>query len=120
MPRYIDADRFNSFGYDTKGYDFKSFDAGVECILKMIDDAPTVEPADIIQAQWISVKKQLPPNGLDVLIRFESNCAVGYYISAVDVWCIYTDNEGHADMVTGARPLFWMSLPEIPETQEDD
>jgi hypothetical protein len=59
MSRYIDADRFNSFGYDTKGYDFKSFDAGVECILKMIDDAPTIDAVEVVRckdcANW---KKQ--------------------------------------------------------------
>jgi hypothetical protein len=52
MPRYIDADRFNSFGYDIKDYDPKSFDAGVECILKMIDDAPTIDAVEVVRCKY--------------------------------------------------------------------
>jgi hypothetical protein len=117
MPRYIDADRFNSFGYDTKGYDFKSFDAGVECILKMIDDAPTVEPADIIQSQWISTKKWFPLHKQPILMVFSKNYVAGYYNDNEDMWFAY-DNNGWVSETD--MPLYWIPLPEMPVPQEED
>jgi hypothetical protein len=118
MSRYIDADRFNSFGYDTKGYDFKSFDAGVECILKMIDDAPTVDLKDILKSQWISPKKQLPKGEQDILLWYSNHhCIAGYY-DAKGNWWRYGDDEWMK--YREDAPKYWMGLPEMPVPQEDD
>lgn len=69
--------------------------------------------------KWINVKKQLPPEWEDVLMRYAEHCAVGYCtIDAFDgsqVWYAYADNEfvGTCD-----KPLYWMPLPEPPRKRQ--
>lgn len=49
--RLIDADLFESFSANYKGYDRKSYIAGAEAVLKSIDNAPTVDAVSVVRCK---------------------------------------------------------------------
>ena len=62
--RLIDADLFESFSANYKGYDRKSYIAGAEAVLKSIDNAPTVDAVPAVHCKeccyWKDRKVGLP------------------------------------------------------------
>lgn len=45
--RLIDADQFEGFSTNCKGYDAKSYIAGAKAVLEVIDSAPTVDAVPV-------------------------------------------------------------------------
>ena len=71
----------------------------------------------IENVKWVSVEKELPEKGKDVLMYFDSgNMAVGFWHDSdehITFWCAYTDDGFYTDC--DCIPTHWMHLPEEPE-----
>lgn len=114
--RLIDADyargRLISAGRAIKGTaDSKRFTKLIGILVDRIDAAPTLDC--VPRQQWISVKERLPDEGIDVLMRFEQNMAVGFRLECD--WCAYTDDGYYTDC--DSKPTHWMPLPEPPKEE---
>ena len=78
----------------------------------LINKAPTV-------GGWISVKDGLPKEMQDVLLKFPSNMAVGFYVEGG--WMVYSGGDWTTDICEDDEvPQYWMPLPEPPKEVDDE
>lgn len=67
--------------------------------------------------EWKRTAEELPPEGIDVLLNFTNNFAVGYWYKIHDNntsrWYAYSDNRDYTSCDN--EPTHWMSLPEPPK-----
>lgn len=61
--RLIDADQFEGFSTNCKGYDAKSYIAGAKAVLEVIDSAPTVDAVPAVRCG--ECRFYHPENGTD-------------------------------------------------------
>lgn len=67
---------------------------------------------------WIPCSKKKPKVGVDVLIRFEHNCAVGFYSNGN--WNINSGNGYYTGLTESEdQPVAWMPLPEPWEGEQE-
>ena len=125
--RPIDADAFECVcttlpdAVDSDSYLAGMF-AGMDEILKRIDDAPTIRLEDM----WISVKDELPPFDTDVLILGTGKDDAGDYVVAISSYAssLYGFS-GHAgwrlpwqSFSYNYQITHWMPLPQGPTRKE--
>lgn len=125
--RLIDADAFECVcttlpgAVDSDSYLAGMF-AGMDEILKRIDDAPTIQPEDM----WVSVADELPPFDTDVLILGTGKDDAGDYVVAISsyVSSLYGFS-GHAgwrlpwqSFSYNYQITHWMPLPQGPTREE--
>ena len=68
---------------------------------------------------WIPCSKKKPKIGVDVLIRFERNCAVGFYSNGS--WNINSGNGYYTGLVSSEdQPIAWKPLSEPWEGEQDE
>ena len=68
---------------------------------------------------WISVKDGLPKEMQDVLLKFPSNMAVGFYVKGG--WMVYSGGDWATDICENDEvPQYWMPLPEAPKEVDDE
>lgn len=123
--RPIDADAFECVcttlpdEVDRASY-FAGMLAGMDAILKRIDDAPTIQLTDM----WVSVADELPPLDTDVLILGTGKDDAEDYVVAISsyVSSLYGFS-GHAGwrlpwqyFSYHYKITHWMPLPGRPET----
>ncbi len=77
MSRLIDAEPFEVFMTNYKGYDMESYMAGVEAVLEAIDNAPTIEP---VKGKWIT-------NDCILNRKLCSNCNMYFDMLEADNFC---------------------------------
>lgn len=60
--RLIDADKFDVFAYDDRGFEFdtpsEAYAQGVEYVLEKIDEAPTVDAQEVKHGRWIEASNK--------------------------------------------------------------
>ena len=62
--------------------------------------------------QWIPCSERKPKAGVDVLLRFEKNLAVGFYSGGI--WNIHTGNGIYIGLFEDEdQPIEWMPFPEV-------
>lgn len=93
------------------------FKLATHSAIKDIKDAPTVE-SERKENGWSSCSKKKPKVGVDVLIRFEHNCAVGFYSNGS--WNINSGNGYYTGLTESEdQPVAWMPLPEPREGERE-
>ena len=120
--RLIDADKFLkeilTAGIGKTIIEYSESDIG-----NMIRRQPTVDAAELLREQWISVKDRLPDsNGLYIVTACDEGCAAGegiWYDTVVvtaeyynGCWTWY---EGGQEYDLDGIVTHWMSMPEPPE-----
>ena len=85
----------------------KGFDDGLEHVLDLIENAPTLTPPN----EWVSVEERLPEPGERVLA---TDCGfVGeFYINKRGKWQRY--NVNCSELLMALDILYWMPLPAPP------
>jgi len=87
-------------------------------VINNLKHAPSVEEIESAQ-KWISVKDGLPKEMQDVLLKFPSNMAVGYYVEGG--WMVYSGGDWTTDICEDDEvPQYWMPLPEAPKEVDDE
>lgn len=68
--------------------------------------------------QWIRTENQRPSEGMDVLMLFEHNMAVGFLRDKNEPlsWSSYVDDGFYTDC--NSEPICWMPLPEFQKEDE--
>ena len=92
-------------------------------MIKGLEDAPTVDAADVMRGMWISVKDRLPDsNGLYIVTACDEGCSAGegIWYDTVVVTAEYYDGswtwfEGGSEYDLSGIVTHWMPLPELPE-----
>lgn len=124
--RLIDADKFLkeilTAGIGKTIIEYSESDIGY-----MIRRQPTVDAAEFLREQWISVKNRLPDsNGIYIVTACDEGCAAGegiWYDTVVvtaeyynGCWTWYDGgNEYDLDGIV----THWMPMPEPPEERHD-
>ena len=90
---------------------------------RVIQSIPTVDAADVLRSQWISVKDRIPDsNGLFIVTACDEGCSAGegiWYDTVVvtaeyykGCWTWY---EGGNEYDLSGIVTHWMQMPEPPE-----
>lgn len=69
--------------------------------------------------EWYSVKKRMPENGVNVLLLFPQNMAVGCYDEYSKCWSVASGDDFYTDVADGeVKPTHWQPLPAPPAETE--
>ena len=79
----------------------------LEGMIKALEDAPTVDAADVLRSQWTSVKDKLPKKFEPVIVCREGGKVEQGCRDVMDWWKVYGTRT--------KKVTHWMPLPEPPE-----
>ena len=117
--KWIDAEqKVNITIFDEQTDDRKIETMTIEEILDTYTDEGCPEGWSDFECDWIPCSKKKPKIGIDVLIRFERNCAVGFYSNGS--WNINSGNGYYTGLVSSEdQPIAWKPLPEPWEGEQE-
>lgn len=92
-------------------------------MIKALEEAPTIDAAEVLRSQWISVKDRIPDsNGLFIVTACDERCSAveGIWYDTVVVTAEYykgcwTWYEGGHEYDLNGIVTHWMQLPAPPE-----
>lgn len=79
----------------------------IDGMIKGLENAPTVDAAEVLRGMWISVKDRLPKGFEPVIVCREDGKVEQGYKDVGDWWKVYGTRT--------KRITHWMPLPEPPE-----
>lgn len=78
-------------------------------VILIIDEQKTVDAADVLRSQWISVKDRMPKTFERIIVCREGGIVEQGYKDVGDWWKVYGTRT--------KRVTHWMPLPETPEEE---